>query len=113
MQPDTVEVCLVALAGDGPGAASLASGVFPFGLDALLEQVHVGSRWKPAGWDDIVVQAAHGGVGGGGVRSEVCFHVKTSTILQCFRQDADIISAVPRSNAKQAASEAWLVTASR
>lgn len=107
MQPDTVEVCLVALAGDGPGAASLASGVFPFGLDALLEQVHVGSRWKPAGWDDIVVQAAHG------VRSEVCLHVKTSTMLQCFRQDADIISAVPRSNAKQAASEAWLVTASR
>jgi hypothetical protein len=42
----------------GPLATCLASGVFPLGLNPLLEQVEVCSWREPAGWLDVVVQAA-------------------------------------------------------
>lgn len=59
VQPEFVEGLLVAARHeDGPLAAVLAGGVLPLRLDALLEEVEVRTRRQPAGWLDIVVQAA-------------------------------------------------------
>lgn len=42
----------------GPLAAVLTRGVFPLRLNALLEEMEVCAHCQPAGWLDVVVQAA-------------------------------------------------------
>jgi hypothetical protein len=44
-----------------PFTALCTLGVFPLGLDALLEEVKVGSVAQATGWHDIVVQTAKSG----------------------------------------------------
>lgn len=59
VQPELVQQLLVAARDqNGPLAAILAGFVLPLWLDTLLEKVEVCAWLQPAGWLDVVVQAA-------------------------------------------------------